>query len=150
MLDLGVHIKVKDFRRSFNFYKRLGFKTVFEYGPDKKIKEDYSGAVFKLGGSTLEIADGHRAVKDRVFNEDILSSKISLMVKVGSLSSILESVKTQNIPLAVEPRHYYWGTLEFVIKDPDGMVIVFVCPYSESEAKKVNADEKWADKNLLQ
>ena len=142
----GVHIKAKDFHKSVKFYQNLGLKKVFEYGPDKQIKEDYNGMVFDTGFGKIEIADGHPAVKPNVFKQTVASSKISFMINVDSLSKVLIKAKKAGIQLAVDPRHYYWGTLETVIKDPDGVVIVLVAPYSEQEAKKINADEYFAVK----
>lgn len=66
------------------------------------------------------------------------------MIWVDSISELINQCTKASIPLAVDPRHYYWGTLEVVVKDPDGLVLVFIAPYSENEAKKVNADETWA------
>jgi len=143
---IGAHIKVKNFKDSVAFYGALGFQKVFEYGPGTAIDEDYNGMVFEHNGCKLEIANGHRAVKSAVFQEDIQSSKISLMINVDSIDDIMAKCKIANIPLAVGPRHYYWGSIEMVLKDPDGTVLVFICPYSEEEAKKVAADEAFAVK----
>lgn len=151
---IGVHIKVANFEASRRFYESLGFQRIFEYGPDKTFQKDargnlisapetYRGITFCHGGTKLEIADGHRAVRANVFAEKITSSKISLMINVDNLQEIIARTKKANIPLAVWPRHYYWGTLEAVVKDPDGVVLVFIAPYSETEAKKLNADETW-------
>ena len=143
--SIGTHIKVSDFQASIKFYETLGFQKVFEYGPDKEVKEEYNGKVYEAGGGCkLEIADGHRAVKPEVFKQKVESSKISLMVNVDSVAEIIEKCSQNGISLAVGARHYYWGTLEVVVKDPDGVVLVFISPYSEEEAKKVNADETWA------
>lgn len=142
--SIGVHIKASDFKKSTAFYESLGFQKIFEYGPDKKVKEKYNGVTYGIGECRLELADGHVAVKPPVFKEKIASSKISLMINVESIASIIRRCETHNIPLAVGPRHYYWGTLEIVVKDPDGVVLVFICPYSKAEAEKVNADEKFA------
>jgi len=141
---IGTHIKVKNFSKSFAFYKALGFRQVFAYGPRQKMKEDYNGVVFEHNGCKLEIAEGHRAVKPDVFQEKVHSSKISLMISVENLADILERCKKSQFPIAVRPRHYYWGTLELVVKDPDGVVLVFVSPYSKRVAKRMNADETWA------
>lgn len=146
IINIGIHIKVKNFKKSKNFYESLGFKKIFEYGPTKNIKEDYSGMVYEHGGCKLEIADGHRAVKPDVFKEELKSSKMSLMINVNSIASIINRCKRYKIPIAVGPRQYYWGTLEVVVKDPDGVVLVFICPYSEKEAKKIDADKKFAIK----
>ena len=150
--SMGVHIKVSDFVKSKMFYETLGFTKVFEYGPDKTFQKDeqgnlisateaYHGTTFSCGEAKLEIADGHRAVKPEVFKEPIHSSKVSLMVSVEKISDLLKVCKEANITLAVGPRHYYWGTLEVVVKDPDGFVLVFIAPYSEEEAKNIGADE---------
>lgn len=144
--SIGVHIKASDFKKSSAFYKNLGFQKIFEYGPNKKVKEDYNGAVYEYGGGKLELADGHRAVKPSVFKEKVTSSKISLMINVESITDIIGRCKTHGISLAVGPRHYYWGTLELVVKDPDGVVLVFISPYSEAEARKIHADETFAQK----
>lgn len=141
---IGTHIKVANFKKSHEFYKSLGFKKVFEYGPNKKVKEEYSGTVFEHGGCKLEIADGHRAVKPQVFKEKVKSSKISLMINVDSLKKIISLCQKAKIPLAVKPRHYYWGSLELVVKDPDGVVLVFIAPYSKKEASQIKADETWS------
>ncbi|MGH7203891.1 MAG: VOC family protein [Candidatus Levyibacteriota bacterium] len=139
--SIGVHIKVKDFQKSVKFYEALGFKKVFEYGPDKTIKEKYNGVTYEHNNCKLELADGHIAVKERTFQETIESSKISLMINVDSIKKIIDNCQKANIPLAVYPRHYYWGTLEVVIKNPDGVVLVFICPYSKAEEKRVHANE---------
>ena len=141
---IGVHIKVKDFAKSVKFYEDLGFEEVFCYGPDKNVVEDYSGVVFDVGGTMLEIANGHRAVKAKTFEERVKSSKISLMIGVKRLSDVLQVCKEAQINIAVEPRHYYWGKLELVVKDPDGVVLVFWAPYDKVEAKMIGADEKWS------
>jgi catechol 2,3-dioxygenase-like lactoylglutathione lyase family enzyme len=141
---IGVHIKVKDFKKSEKFYKSLGFKTVFEYGPNKKVREDYNGAVFEHKGAKLEIANGHRAVNPDVFREAIMSSKLSLMISVNSLGEVIKLCKRHKIKIAVGPRHYYWGTLEMVIKDPDGVVLVFIAPFTQSEASRLKSDETFA------
>src|SRR5690242_14123685 len=103
MKSLGVHIKVKDFRKSEKFYSSLGFEKVFEYGPGKKVEEDYSGSVFNTGDGTIEIADGHRAVKPEIFKQEVLSSKISLVIQVLNLESIIKKCHRANIFIAVKP-----------------------------------------------
>lgn len=140
---IGTHIKVSNFAKSKQFYQNMGFKTVFAYGPNQPVKEIYHGLVFEHGGCKLEIANGHRAVKPSVFKQTVASSKISLMIYVKDLKPIISRAKKANIKLAVSPRHYYWGTLELVITDPDGVVLVFIAPYSKSAAKNLNADETW-------
>ena len=146
---IGTHIKVRDFKRSVAFYKALGFKKVFECGPNCPVKEAYSGMIFEHGGCKLEIADGHRAVKKGVFLEQVTSSKISLVIYVSTLGSVIKSCERAGISIAVKPRHFYWNTLELVINDPDGVVLVFVAPYSKQEAKKLKADETYSVQSMI-
>lgn len=134
----GVHIKVTNIKKSYKFYKALGFKEVFAYGPKEFIKqfknipsapENYRGVTFEVGTSLLEIGDGHLAVKPETFTEKIKSSKISAMLQVESIDPILKICQGNNIKIAVEPREFPWGTKEVVLKDPDGFVLVFIEKY---------------------
>ena len=140
---LGTHIKVRDFEASKAFYLGLGFVPVFAYGPEEEVKEVYRGMVFEHGGGKLEIADGHRAVKGKVFERRMADSKVSLMINVESLVPLMARLRKQGIEPAVGPRHYYWGTLEVVVKDPDGVVLVFIASYSAAEARELQADERF-------
>jgi len=132
----GVHIKVSNFKASYNFYKGLGFKEIFAYGHKRFLSklpktiptasEKYKGVVFKIGNSLFEIADGHLAVKPEVFKKRVQTSKISAMLHVDSLSPIITKCKKHKIQIAVPPRKFPWGTKELVLKDPDGFVLVFI------------------------
>lgn len=143
---IGIHIKVKDFQKSLDFYNSLGFTKVFEYGPDKQITEDYNGTVFEHNNCAVEIADGHRAVKEEVFQQPIESSKISLMITVDDLGEIINRCEQNNIEITVGPRHFYWGTIELVIKDPDGTVLVFIQRYTPEAAEKLKVDKNFSVK----
>jgi len=142
--SIGTHIKVKDIAKSRAFYEGFGFPVIFEYGPDKEVKEEYSGVTFAVGTAKLEIADGHRAVKAETFLEEVRSSKISLMVEVESLADIVARAEKVGLSPTTPVRHYYWGKLEVVYRDPDGVIVVFTQPYNEVDAKKLGADEAWA------
>lgn len=133
---LGIHLKVKDIKKSLTFYRSFGFTEIFAYGSNDFLSqfagslptapEKYNGVTFSLGDARLEIADGHIAVKPHVFKEDITSSKVSAMVYVDSVDLVVEITETNNIPIAVPIREFPWGTREVVIKDPDGFVLVFI------------------------
>lgn len=132
----GVHIKVKSINKSLNFYSSFGLKPIFAYGNKNftskfkdicpSVKENYNGVTFKVGGSLLEIADGHIAVKKSTFKENIESSKISAMLHVKSLDKIMSICKEKTFKIFVDPKSYPWGTKEMVVKDPDGFVLVFI------------------------
>jgi uncharacterized glyoxalase superfamily protein PhnB len=140
---LGIHIKVKNFNVSKNFYLALGFRPIFEYGPDleftdRTAPEKYRGITFATpnGDALLEVADGHIAVKQDVFEEAVHSSKISVMIQVNSIHDVLTIVKENSIEVVKDPICYHWGTTEVVLKDPDGVILVFISPSTEEDKKK--------------
>lgn len=145
---MGVHIKVKSISESRRFYEDfLQLIPVFAYGNDEFLKtiplgvptaqERYSGVTYEIpGGFKIEIADGHIAVKDsNVFITDIVSPKVSAMLNVTSLVPLLKKDFLVNKPKVT---HYYWGTFETVVRDPDGWVIVLISPYGDDEFEAVS------------
>ncbi len=145
IMSMGTVVKTKDFTKSRAFYEALGFVITFEIGPDKEIKSGQDRVVIfgSETGGQFELTDAHPAIKPGVFQEDISSSKISMMFKVDSLADIIARARAIGVEPAVPVRHYYYGTLEVVFKDPDGMVIVFIEPYTEESAKKLGASEEF-------
>lgn len=141
----GIHIKVADISKSREFYESLGFKPAFGYGDDEfraslpegcdSAPERYRGITYQLtDDANFEIAEGHIAVKPEVSSEVITSPKISAMIRVDSLVSILNN---RNIDRKFPVRRYYWGTIEAVVRDPDGFVIVFVAQDTDKERSAV-------------
>ncbi len=136
MYKFGIHLKVKNIVKSLSFYQALGLKPCFAYGDKKFLKqfnnkiptaqELYRGVSFDINGATLEIADGHLAVKSEVFKETINSSKVSAMINVPSLEKIEAICQSHSFNISVLPKIYPWGTREMVVKDPDRFVLVFI------------------------
>ncbi len=132
----GIHLKVKDIEKSLQFYLSFGLKPVFAYGNDvfrsqfdktlPTAPERYQGVVFEINGAIIEIADGHLAVKKRVFSEPIKSSKVSAMLHTNSIDEIIGICTLNNYDIAVSPKEFPWGTREVVVRDPDGFVLVFI------------------------
>jgi catechol 2,3-dioxygenase-like lactoylglutathione lyase family enzyme len=146
--SLGTHIKVSNIATSREFYESLGFTPVFAYGDDEfratlpdglaSAPEKYCGVIYQIGdGPKLEIADGHIAVSDKsVFVDMITSPKITAMIGVESLVPIITNPLVE---IKVPVRRYYWNTIEAVTRDPDGFVLVFIVPFSESELAAIEA-----------
>ena len=132
----GIHLKVTNITTSYRFYKLFDFQPVFVYGNKiftnqfnnniAKADEKYHGIVFNINGTIFEIADGHLAVKPQIFKNRVKNSKISAMLYVNSVETIVKICQKNSIPIIVNPKIYPWGTREVVIKDPDGFVLVFI------------------------
>lgn len=145
--EFGIHLKVADIMKSRAFYESLGFQPVFAYGDDEfratlpaglqSAPERYRGITYKIGDSAhLEIADGHVAVPAReVYQEKISSPKISAMVRVKSLLPLFNNPL---VNIKVPVRHYYWGTIEAVFRDPDGFVLVLIAPFTQQELQELS------------
>lgn len=128
---LGVHLKVADLARSQAFYETFGFRRLGTF-PD--------GVIYGIGGvALLELNARHPAVQPEVFQSRLTTAKTSLMVNVRSLMPVLTAAKRAHIPLAVPPRRFPWKTIEVVVRDPDGFVVVFIAPHTEDELQKVQA-----------
>lgn len=132
-LKLGVHIKCAAINDSLKFYLMLGFTPVFVYGSEEfrkqfsctTVAETYNGVSLAIGDAVLEIADGHMAVKNEVFRETVKSSKVSLFFDVPSVDDFVAVCQKNAIEIVKPPTAYPWGTREVVVKDPDGVVLVF-------------------------
>lgn len=143
---IGLHLKVKDIKKSREFYEGLGFIPVFGYGDEAFRKtlpkgcgsapEKYHGVTYQLkDGADLEIADGHIAAKPEVFGEEITSGKVSAMIKVESIVPVF---KKQKDHIKYPVRKYYWGSIEVALRDPDGFVLIFIAPASDEEYARVS------------
>jgi catechol 2,3-dioxygenase-like lactoylglutathione lyase family enzyme len=143
----GVHIKVADIWATRHFYENvLGLRPVYAYGDEEFGRtmpeytsfaaEAYRGVTYKpTDNSFIQLTDGY--VIDcgtDPFRARIASPKISFMLKVRSLIPFLcKAGLSPQLPL----RHFYWGTIQMTVEDPDGLTISLVAPYSDVEAAAI-------------
>jgi catechol 2,3-dioxygenase-like lactoylglutathione lyase family enzyme len=128
---LSVNIKVVDLARSRAFYEAFGFQQLGAFE---------GGVIYGVGGvALLELNARHPAVAAEVFQTRITTAKTSLMVHVPSLLPVLTAAEQAGIPLAVPPRRFPWKTIEVVVRDPDGFVVVFIAPDTPEESRAMQA-----------
>ena len=153
----GVHIKVANIEVSREFYEGvLDLTPVFGYGDEAFRKtlpdtlpsvtgdglpgapERYRGVTYEpTPQSPLEIADGHIAVPDAaVFTTPMQGPKITAMLRAESLVPL---IRDKGLRPKFPVRHYYWGTIEIAIKDPDGFVLIVIAPYSDTEMHELQS-----------
>jgi catechol 2,3-dioxygenase-like lactoylglutathione lyase family enzyme len=143
---IGIFVKVRDIYASRKFYESLGFEPIYGFGDEDfratlprgigSSEERYRGVIYRLAdGAELEITDGHVAVAKEVFAAPIATPKVSGMIRVKSIVPILDVALTA---VRYPVRKYYWGSIEVVLRDPDGFVLVFVAPATDEEFAAVS------------
>jgi catechol 2,3-dioxygenase-like lactoylglutathione lyase family enzyme len=130
----GLHLKVRDFDASRAFYEGvLGLVPTAAFGD---AGDRSRGAIYApVEGTRIEISEGHPAVPDRqIFDRPIADPKVSAMLHVASFLPLLAD---KGVRPSYPVCYYDWGTIECVLKDPDGFVIVLIAPYSIDEAARI-------------
>lgn len=147
---VGVHLKVHDITASRHFYEQvLGmvparasgspeFRSTLPVGlapqddglpgsPDRWNSISYK----PCPNTEIELADSHPAVPERsVFESEIQTPKISAMLHVESL---LPLIRDRGVRPTYPLRAYPWGSVEAVLKDPDGFVVVLIAASTDPE-----------------
>jgi predicted ATPase/DNA-binding XRE family transcriptional regulator len=186
---LGIMIKVKDALASHRFYTAFGsaFKLVpvraygdAEFakkfaeicpGVDCRPRKD-AGIIYNIssrGGprARLEVSEGHPDVPPGVHEKDMETAKVSIRLEVDSLAEIIRTPAYQEAARRATSdrggfvKSYNWGTIEAPIRDPDGVVVVFVVhwdprdPWKEEEIKQAvkeirpKGSVRWIDERTV-
>jgi catechol 2,3-dioxygenase-like lactoylglutathione lyase family enzyme len=119
-----VMIKVKDYRKSFDFYNHvLGLKLANSWQ-----RKDSWGALFSVGAATIEIIwypSGPGLDEcNYVFEKD----KLEIDLEVTDVDIWHRRLLTSGAPVVNEPHDVPWGFRQFTIKDPDNISIVLSQP----------------------
>lgn len=147
---VGVHLKVQDIAASRRFYEQVigmvparasgspEFRSTLPAGfaphddglpgsPDRWNSISYK----PCPNTEIELSDSHPAVPDRsVFESEIETPKISAMLHVESL---LPLIRDRGARPSYPVRTYPWGSVEAVLKDPDGFVVVVIARSTDTE-----------------
>jgi len=115
---------VADIKRSCEFFcKKLGFSLVFSYGdPPYYAQVGRDAARLNLRhveGSTLE-----QTVRDR---EELLSASMTVATAVEIKLLFLE-FQSAGVTFHQSLKKQPWGAKNFVVKDPDGNLLLFAGP----------------------
>jgi catechol 2,3-dioxygenase-like lactoylglutathione lyase family enzyme len=106
-------LRPRDLERSLRFYREtLGLAVYREWGSGQD-----RGVVFFLGGGLLEVA-GSPAERP--------SGAVRLFFQVRELRAVRSQLAEKAVVVEEEPELKPWGLLEMVVRDPDGLALVFV------------------------
>lgn len=153
---LGIHLKVRNITESRSFYEdALGLDPIRGAGTPEFRRSLPVSLASKPGdglpgspdtwnsvtyqptpNAELEIGDGHPAVDSDVFKRGVEGPKVSAMLHVDSLVPLM---RDRGVHPTYPVRVYPWGSVEVVLKDPDGFVVVLIAPASDDELATLRA-----------
>ncbi len=119
-----VVIKVRDYRRSFKFYKDLlglNLSTSWQ-------RKDSWGALFSAGNAIIEIIwyPSGEGLDDCNYTMD--RRKIDINFEVHDIDILYKRLEDAGADIVNAPRDEEWGYRAFTIKDPDGIPVTFLEP----------------------
>jgi catechol 2,3-dioxygenase-like lactoylglutathione lyase family enzyme len=102
------------------FTDKLGFAVEFTYG------EPPFYAQVKRGGAQIALRHVDRPVLDKISaamaaDIDMLAASIS----VDDVQALYSEFQAANVPFHQEPRTEPWGARTFIVRDPDGNLLLF-------------------------
>jgi catechol 2,3-dioxygenase-like lactoylglutathione lyase family enzyme len=121
---VAAHLYVRDLKASTDFFTtKLGFTIDFVYGDPPfygQVSRDNARLALRSMDESFFAAD----IRER---EDLLSASITL----GSADEIRQlflAYQAADVPIAQPLRDEPWGAKTFIVKDPDGNLILFAAP----------------------
>ncbi|MBU1088696.1 VOC family protein [Patescibacteria group bacterium] len=104
--------QVKDFDKTAEFYKNLGFDIQKSNDTIRIIFGNYRFAFIKE--------------KDEVKNSvESKGTGISIFFEVDNIDNYYQALQAKSITLSSEPKDQPWGKRELMVTDPDGYKLVF-------------------------
>ena len=118
---------VADVKASCDFFtQKLGFKIAFVYGDPPffgQVMRD--GARLNLRCVGAPIID--TALKDR---EELLSATMTVETS-GEIKLLFLEFQSTGVQFYQAPKKQPWGATDFIVKDPDGNLLLFAGPADE-------------------
>lgn len=118
---------IADFARSTAFFEKLGFALVFAHG-----NPPFYGQVAR-DAARLNLRHVDRPVIDDALRqaEDLLAATIPVD-SAAAIESLFREFDAASIPFHQKLRTEPWGSRTFIIRDPDGNLLLFAGPADDS------------------
>jgi catechol 2,3-dioxygenase-like lactoylglutathione lyase family enzyme len=124
--SVAAHLYVRDLKASTDFFtNKLGFVVDFVYG-DPPFYGQVSRDNARLA---LRFMDEPFFAEDIRQREGLLSASITL-ASADEIRQLFLAYQAADVPIAQSLRNEPWGAKTFVVKDPDGNLILFAGPAS--------------------
>jgi len=115
---------VTDIERSCEFFReKLGFTVVFSYGKPPYYAQVRRDAA-RLNLRCVERTVIERTVRDR---EELLSASMTVAT-AEELKLLFLEFQTAGVPFPQTLKKQPWGAKNFIVKDPDGNLLLFAGP----------------------
>ncbi len=119
-------IKVRDYRKSFEFYKNiLGLKMSNSWQ-----RKDSWGALFSVGTATIEIIWYPSGPGLDDCNYTMERDKMEIDLEVNDVDIWHRRLSSSGVTVLDAPHDVPWGFRQFTVKDPDNTPIVLSQPLS--------------------
>ncbi|HEX3985631.1 MAG TPA: VOC family protein [Acidobacteriaceae bacterium] len=124
LTSLAAHLYVRDLRTSTDFFtSKLGFIIDFVYG-----EPPFYGQVSRDNARiALRYMDEPFFSEDIREREGLLSASITL-ASADEITQLFLTYQTAGVPIAQPLRDEAWQAKTFIVKDPDGNLILFAGP----------------------
>ncbi|MGP8253638.1 MAG: VOC family protein [Terracidiphilus sp.] len=124
LTSVAAHLYVRDLKATTDFFTtKLGFSIDFIYG-DPPFYGQVSRDNARL---TLRSMDEPFFVEDIRQREGLLSASITL-ASAEEIENLFLIYQAADVPFAQSLRDEPWGAKTFIVKDPDGNLILFAGP----------------------
>jgi len=126
LTSVAAHLYVRDLKASTEFLTtKLGFAIDFVYGDPP-----FYGQVSRDNALlALRSMDESFFAEDIRQREDLLSASITL-ASANEIRQLFLAYQAADVPFAQALRNEPWGAKTFIVKDPDGNLILFAAPAS--------------------
>ena len=122
--SVAPQLYVADIQRSCDFFTRkLGFTVDFVYG-DPPFYGQVSRDNVPLALRQMDVPVFNGDIRER---EDLLSATI-VVSTAEEIAALFEAFQTQEVSFHQDLRTEPWGARTFIVRDPDGNLILFAGP----------------------
>lgn len=126
LTSVAAHLYVRDIKASTDFFtSKLGFAIDFIYG-DPPFYGQVSRDEAHLALRSMDESFFAEDIRER---EDLLSASITL-ARADEVQELFLAYQAAGVPLAQTLRTEPWQAKTFIVKDPDGNLILFAGPLS--------------------
>jgi catechol 2,3-dioxygenase-like lactoylglutathione lyase family enzyme len=126
LTSVAAHLYVRDLKASTDFFTtKLGFIVDFVYGDPPfygQVSRDKALLALRFMDEPFFAAD----IRER---EGLLSASITL-ASADEIQQLFLGYQAADVPLAQTLRDEPWGAKTFIVRDPDGNLILFAGPES--------------------